>query len=88
LFLGNHDTPLHNVAARFVQPLAKYQRYITNDLEPLYIDDEIAVLGINTARSLSTKGDRVNEEQIARVRVKLGHLDECLVKVVVTLPCI
>lgn len=72
------------MVARFVQPLAKYQRYITDDLEPLYIDDEIAVLGINTARSLTIKGGRINAEQIARVRVRLGHLDACLVKVVVT----
>ena len=26
---GNHDVPLHNVAARFLQPLRGYRRYIT-----------------------------------------------------------
>ena len=29
---GNHDVPLHNVFARFLQPLRKYRRYITDDL--------------------------------------------------------
>src|SRR2546426_7446331 len=52
---GNHDVPLHNVAARFFQPLRKYRRYITDDLRPFYYDDEIAVMGVNTARSLTIK---------------------------------
>ena len=38
----------------------RYQRHITPDLEPAYVDDEIAVLGTNTARSLTWKGGRVN----------------------------
>ncbi|HMF56075.1 MAG TPA: metallophosphoesterase family protein, partial [Pyrinomonadaceae bacterium] len=36
---GNHDVPLHNVFARFVQPLDKYRRYITDDLQPFYADE-------------------------------------------------
>src|SRR5215216_1335726 len=52
---GNHDVPMYNLFARFFKPLTKYQRYITNDLEPFYFDGEIAVLGINTARSLTIK---------------------------------
>jgi len=59
---GNHDVPLHNVVSRFLQPLDKYRRYITDDLEPFYVDDAIAVLGINTARSLTIKRGRVSYE--------------------------
>lgn len=81
---GNHDVPLYNVFSRFVQPLDKYRRYITNDLEPFYADDEIAVLGINTARSLTFKGGRVNEEQVALMREKLCPFDKNIVKIVVT----
>ena len=47
---GNHDVPLYNVFQRFFQPLRKYRRFISQDLEPFYADDEIAVAGINTAR--------------------------------------
>src|SRR2546421_12848536 len=47
---GNHDVPLYNPYARFVGKLKLYQRYITPNLEPSYIDEEIAVVGINTAR--------------------------------------
>jgi 3',5'-cyclic AMP phosphodiesterase CpdA len=81
---GNHDVPLYNVVARFLQPLTKYQRYITNDLRPFYYDDEIAVLGVNTARSLTIKGGRINEEQISWMRERLCPLDDKIVKIVVT----
>ena len=81
---GNHDVPLYNVFARFLQPLTKYQRYITSDLRPFYYDDEIAVLGVNTARSLTIKGGRINEDQIAWMRGRLSPLDDDIVKIVVT----
>lgn len=81
---GNHDVPLHNVFTRFFQPLDKYRKYITNDLEPFYADEEIAVLGINTARSLTFKGGRVNEKQVALMREKLCPFDKNVVKIVVT----
>ena len=81
---GNHDVPLYNVFARFINPLRKYQRYITHDLAPFYHDDEIAVLGVNTARSLTIKGGRVNEAQVAWMREKLCAFDQKIVKVVVT----
>src|SRR6202171_469237 len=81
---GNHDVPLHNVFARFIQPLAKYKRFITDDLQPVYADEEIVVVGVNTARSVTIKGGRINEEQVAGIREKLCGSSEELVKVVVT----
>jgi 3',5'-cyclic AMP phosphodiesterase CpdA len=81
---GNHDVPLHNVFARFVKPLRKYRRYITEDLRPFYHDEEIAVLGVNTARSLTIKSGRINEEQVAWMRDRLCAANLEAVKVVVT----
>ncbi len=81
---GNHDIPMDNVFARFVTPLDKYKKYITNDLEPFYADEEIAVLGINTARSLTVKDGRINERQVAVIREKLCALKSDILKVVVT----
>lgn len=81
---GNHDVPLHNLFTRFLQPLEKYRRYITEDLEPFFADEEIAVVGLNTARSLTIKGGRINELQIARVRERLCPFRDEVVKVVVT----
>ena len=81
---GNHDIPLHNVFARFRQPLEKYRRYITDDLRPFYADDEIAIAGINTARSLTIKGGRINKSQMAWLREKFCGLDPDVIKILVT----
>src|SRR4051794_12900869 len=62
---GNHDVPLYNVFKRTLRPLAGFARYITTDLSPAYADGEIAILGINTARSMVIKNGRINEQQIA-----------------------
>ncbi|HUS11874.1 MAG TPA: metallophosphoesterase family protein [Pyrinomonadaceae bacterium] len=81
---GNHDVPLHNLWTRFVKPLRKYRQFITEDLRPVYQDEEIAVLGLNTARSLTFKGGRINESQVEWMREKLCDLDEEIVRIVVT----
>ncbi|HEY3173766.1 MAG TPA: metallophosphoesterase [Thermoanaerobaculia bacterium] len=81
---GNHDVPLYNVVFRFVRPLESYRRYVTDDLEPFYQDDEIAVIGINTARSWTFKGGRINERQVARVRERLCALPEETTRMIVT----
>ena len=81
---GNHDVPLHNVIARFLQPLRKYRRHITNDLRPFYHDAEIAVLGVNTARSLTIKGGRINEKQVEWISERLCACDPEVVRIVVT----
>ncbi len=60
---GNHDVPLYDVLRRFLSPLARYTHFITADLAPVYVDAEVAVVGINTARSLVIKGGRVSAEQ-------------------------
>jgi 3',5'-cyclic AMP phosphodiesterase CpdA len=81
---GNHDVPLENLYERFARPLAKYKKYITADLEPFYKDDEIAVLGINTARSLAHKGGRINRKQVAASCARLDSIKEDVVRIIVT----
>jgi 3',5'-cyclic AMP phosphodiesterase CpdA len=81
---GNHDVPLGNLYARFVHRLDKYKRYITPDLEPVYADEEMAVVGLNTARSATWKNGRVSHSQIARVQHRLCAAGDGVVKVVVT----
>lgn len=81
---GNHDIPLWDVVRRFVSPLGRYRRYITPDLAPFYENDEIAVLGVNTARSLTRKYGRINASQIAAARAVFARANPGTVKVVVT----
>jgi len=61
---GNHDVPLYNVLQRFFTPLGRYRRYIGRDTEPVYHDEEIAVVGVNTARAATFKGGRVAAGQL------------------------
>lgn len=81
---GNHDIPLHNIFNRFLRPLDKYRRAIDNDLEPAFVDEEIAVFGLNTARSLTIKDGRVNQVQMAQLQARLASLDPALTRVIVT----
>jgi 3',5'-cyclic AMP phosphodiesterase CpdA len=81
---GNHDISLYNVFRRFLQPLTRYKRYITDDLDPLFADEEIAVLGVNTARSLTFKDGRVNKEQVAAIKAQLAGLGPDVTRIIVT----
>jgi 3',5'-cyclic AMP phosphodiesterase CpdA len=80
---GNHDVPLYNVFAR-MRGLEKYRRHLGQDLEPFYADGEIAVLGVNTARSLAFKGGRINKRQLRRVQERFCGIDEQAVKMIVS----
>ena len=81
---GNHDVPLYNVLQRFFRPLAKYRRYISPDTEPVYLDDQLAIIGLNTARSAVLKGGRVNAAQLSRIASTFSGLAPGVVKIVAT----
>ena len=81
---GNHDIPYYRVWERFLSPLAHYRTHIDSNVEPDFVDDEVAVIGINSARSLTFKGGRINEAQLERLRARLKPLPDELVKIVVT----
>jgi 3',5'-cyclic AMP phosphodiesterase CpdA len=81
---GNHDVPLYNLYGRFVRRLDRFLRYITADLHPSYVDSEVAVFGINTARWFTWKGGAVNAAQVAQLRQSLCALPRDLVKIVAT----
>lgn len=80
---GNHDIPLFDVVRRFAAPLARYRRLISDQLNPLYVDDELFVAGINTARSFTWKSGRISNEQLDRLRENLENVGDRL-KAIVT----
>lgn len=84
LIPGNHDVPLYDVVRRFLSPLGRYRRYITENLAPSFIDGEVAVIGINTARSLTFKGGAIDANQIEEVTSRLASLPENVARIVVT----
>jgi 3',5'-cyclic AMP phosphodiesterase CpdA len=81
---GNHDVPLYNVVERFLGPLDNYRKYICEELQPFHRDDELAIAGINTTRSLTIKGGRINAKQVAAIRLRMADLPDDILKVVVT----
>ena len=80
---GNHDVPLHNVFARLFRKLDRFRCYISDDLEPFYADDEIAVAGVNTARALTGKNGRISRQQLEKLRTRFANMPSH-VKIVVT----
>jgi 3',5'-cyclic AMP phosphodiesterase CpdA len=81
---GNHDVPLYNVLARALKPLRNYQRYISKELEPFYCDDEIAIAGINTTRSLTIKNGRISHQQVVRSCARLEACGENRTRIIVS----
>jgi 3',5'-cyclic AMP phosphodiesterase CpdA len=81
---GNHDVPLYDLVRRWLAPLHRYRRYITDDLAPFYADGEIAVLGINTARALTFKNGRINQAQLASITERLATCGPHVTRIVVT----
>jgi 3',5'-cyclic AMP phosphodiesterase CpdA len=81
---GNHDVPLYDVASRWMRPLIKFQRFISAELQPSFIDEEIAVVGVNTARSFTWKNGRISEKQIERCRERLAGVPTSVARIVVT----
>jgi 3',5'-cyclic AMP phosphodiesterase CpdA len=82
---GNHDVPLYNLAARLTNPFGGYRRYIAHDLEPMVADEEMIVVGLNSARGLVIGGrGRLNEEQVIRAVDRLKPLSPSLIKVILT----
>ena len=76
---GNHDVPLFNLAARLLDPFGGYRRHIGPDLEPAHIDREMAVVGLNSARSLTTGGrGRLNMTQVIAAADRLRRIGASL----------
>jgi 3',5'-cyclic AMP phosphodiesterase CpdA len=83
---GNHDIPLFDLARRFLDPLGRYRTFISADLAPVFADDEIVVVGLNSARGAAFRhGEgRLNEPQVIRAAARLDLAPPSAVKIVVT----
>lgn len=80
---GNHDIRLYDLYGRFVRPLHGYKRYISENVEPMYYDPELTVVSVNTARSLTFKGGRINAEQVRRLSRELTAAPRGSIKILV-----
>lgn len=81
---GNHDVPLYDVARRFLRPLDRYKTFIDDDLCPYWENERLAVLGINTARSLTIKDGSISYEQMHRIRQAFFNVPPDKTRILVT----
>jgi len=84
---GNHDITFYRPIERFVYPYRRWQTYISPLLEPTWQDDEIALLGLNTARPIRLHWNwshgSISHQQMARVRSDLEGLPSNLFRILV-----
>jgi 3',5'-cyclic AMP phosphodiesterase CpdA len=64
---GNHDVPLYRFWERLVVPFGAWQRHFSPHLEPELADDEICIVGLNTAFNRTITGGRITRAQCRRV---------------------
>jgi len=64
---GNHDVPLYRFWERLFAPFGAYRRHFARELEPSFHDDELAVVGVNTAHAWTLKNGRVRRRRLARL---------------------
>lgn len=81
---GNHDIPFYDVVRRFAAPLDRYKRFIGRDLCPWFENESVAVLGINTARSLTFKDGRINRDQLAMIHDRFDAVAPEKTRILVT----
>ena len=83
---GNHDIPLYDLVERYAAPLMRYRQFISAALEPEYEDDEMIVIGVNTARALvfPLGEGRINERQVDRIVQRLAGVASAKLRVIVT----
>ena len=84
---GNHDITPFRLLERFMDPLARWRRHVAEDAEPVFVDGEIAVVGINTASRAGAMFDwsrgRVRRSGLARAVERLRGLPPQLFRIIV-----
>jgi 3',5'-cyclic AMP phosphodiesterase CpdA len=80
---GNHDVPLYRFWERIFVPFGAYQKHYGEELEPVYRDDELLIVGINTAFNWTWKDGRIKLSRLLEVGELLEQAPDHLLKVVV-----
>lgn len=66
---------------RTTPSLAAYRRFVSDDVEPEYADDVLAVIGVNTAQS---PAENNGDDDARRARTRIHGLDARVVRIVAT----
>lgn len=72
---GNHDVPLENLFQRVLYPYRRYRKWIGRDLEPVFENGEVSVVGVNTVNPLAWQRGRIGRHAVRRVCRAFGKSD-------------
>jgi len=70
---GNHDIPLYDIGRRMLSPLGRYRSMISEQLDPFHLEDDLAVLGLNTTRPKRWKEGSISARQVALIGDVFGR---------------
>lgn len=79
---GNHDIPLFNVLARVFNPYGNYRRALGVNLEPVFEDERLLVVGVNSTRPSRRKHGEVSPAQVQRVAQRLRMASPAQLRIV------
>ena len=84
---GNHDITPYKLAERFLRPYRRWRRYISPAIEPVWSNDDVAVIGVNTARRMLMRLDwshgAISRRQIAQLSDRLAEVPDRLFRIIV-----
>lgn len=85
---GNHDIPYSDVWERLFDPFKRFRTYISPETDPVWQDDEIIVVGLNSARRFSAELNwsygRIAHWQMRRAERLLKEAPPQLTRIIVT----
>ena len=64
---GNHDVPMYRFWERALAPYGAYRKHFSEELEPVYQDGDLVVIGINTAFNWTVKDGRIRRPRLRQV---------------------
>ena len=84
---GNHDITPYHLPERFGAPYKRWRTYVAEELEPVWQNEDVSIVGINTARRMRLQLDwshgTVSRRQIATVSSRFDALEETAFRIVV-----
>src|SRR3954452_2322650 len=81
---GNHDLPFYNLWRRWTEGLKLYRQIITGNPEPMFVDDELAIIGADSAHLFPVKGGRITAGQLDALVDRFSKFAPTLIRILVT----
>ncbi|KTD16277.1 metallophosphoesterase [Legionella jordanis] len=64
---GNHDVPLYNIFNRLFKPFKGYSHFVGKHFPSEFINDELAILGVNSVNPLRVKEGKLTSGTLQKI---------------------